>query len=483
MRVAVIGAGVNGLTAAAFFAREGIEVDVFERADVVGGACVTADWEDARIDLGAAAHPFGVASPAFRALRLEDHGLCWAHPEIPLAHPLDGASAACLLPGLDATAARLDDAGPAWSRLHRHLVDHVDDHLANILAPPLRVPAHPLAMARFAATGILPATLLARQLGEAGGALLMGSAAHAAAPLTQPLTGAFGLVFGALGMTRGWPVARGGSGEITRALARVVEHHGGCIHLGREVRSLAELDADAVVLNLPPRRVLELAGEHLARPTRRRMERWRTGLATHKLDWRLTGPIPWADPDVARAGTVHLGGIPAEIADAEARAARGEMPDRPFVILVQPGAADPTRAQARVAWATVHVPKGYVEPRPGHVRSLVEAQVERFAPGFGEHIVATRETSLAAIEEWNPAMPDGDIAAGAMTGRQTLLRPGLTLSPHTLARRRIFLASGATSPGAGVHGMPGLWAAQAVIRGARTRVPRWATRSRVAARR
>lgn len=486
-RVSVVGAGPNGLTAAAVLARAGIEVDVFERADRVGGACSSARlFGDATVDLGAAAHPFGVASPAFRALGLERHGLEWCHPPIPMAHPLDDAPAALLLPDPAATADQLGRDGDAWLALHAHLVRHLDRHLANVLAPPLRWPAHPGAMARFGATAWPSALALGRRVfgQEPARALLAGSAAHAGVPPSSPLTAAFGLLFGALGMTRGWPFARGGSGAITRALAAEVEAHGGRIHVGQQVRDLGELPPGPVVLSLTPHAVLGLQGLEVRPAVRRRLMRWRHGVASHKVDYLLDGSVPWADARLADAGTVHVAGTVAELEAAERATARGEMPRRPFVLVCQPGAADATRSRSGVVvWAYTHVPAGWREPEPGWVTSLVEAQLERFAPGFTSRVRCRAERTPSQLEAWDANLVGGDIAGGSMAGLQGVLRPGLTLDPHTLRRGGVYLASSATSPGAGVHGMPGWWAARAVIRDASRPSPIWDARARGADRR
>lgn len=468
-RVAVVGAGPNGLTAAALLARAGFHVDVFEEADEVGGACASAErFPGATVDLGAAAHPFGVASPVFQALKLERFGLTWRHPSIPLAHPLDDAPAALLHRNLESTASGLGRDERAWLRLHRHLVEHIDAHLANVLGPMLRIPPHPLALARFG----LPAMWSARTLGhslfreEVARALLAGSAAHVSVPLSKPLTASFGLLLNTLGMTSGWPVAEGGSGAITRALAEAAEAHGGRIHLGQRITSLRQLPARTVVLSLTPRQVLELDVE-LPRPTRRRLARWRYGPGSYKIDYLLDAPIPWADPEVSGAGTIHVGGTLDEIHRAEASIAAGVMPKRPFVLVCQQQVADPSRAKSgHVAWAYTHVPRGYVEPEPGYVQHLVTAQIERFAPGVASRIVDAHRTTASDLERWNPNLVGGDIAGGSMAGLQALLRPGPSLAPYTLSTRRIYLASAATPPGAGVHGMAGAWAARAVIRDA-----------------
>ncbi|MDN8626018.1 phytoene dehydrogenase-like protein [Corynebacterium mucifaciens] len=452
----IVGAGPNGLTAAARLAANGWRVDVRERASSVGGAAATQQLEGGALrDLGAACHPFGAASPAFHALRLEDYGVRWLRAPFEMAHPLEGTSA--LLEGsLEATAAGLGGDGRAWTRLHRPVVDSIDGILADVLAPMPRWPRHPVALARFGARGVLPAATLGHAVfrTEEARALFAGSATHAITSPSRPLTGAFGLLFGALGMTRGWPVAEGGSGAITAALRRLVEEHGGVVRCGEEVRELPE--ADAVILNLTPSQVLAIDGASLPARRRRSMRRWRYGPAVHKVDFVLDAPVPWADPRVGQAATVHVGGRVDEIVSAEKAVADGIMPERPFVMAAQQYAADPSRGL--VLWTYAHVPHGYRERYPGEVAEKITRQIERFAPGFS-HVVRQRiEASPAALEAWNPNIVGGDIAGGAMDGAQLLMR-----QPHRL-RKGLYLASASTAPGAGVHGMPGWWAAEAALR-------------------
>ncbi len=452
----IVGAGPNGLTAAARLATSGWRVEVCERASEVGGAASTQMLDDAWLrDLGAACHPFGVASPAFRALHLEDYGVRWLRAPYEMAHPLDG-SAAVLSGSLEQTAAGLGADEGAWLRLHRPVVERVDDILADVLAPMPHWPKHPVSLARFGARGVLPTAALGRAVfrTEEARALFAGSATHAITSPSQPFTAAFGLLFGALGMTRGWPVAEGGSGAITAALRRVVEEHGGVVRCGEEVTRLP--GADAVILNLTPAQVLRIDGSALPAPRRRSMRHWRYGPGVHKVDFVLDAPVPWADPRVGRAATVHVGGTVDEIVCAEKDVARGVLPRRPFVMVSQQYAADPSRGL--VLWTYAHVPHGYRERDPGEVAERITQQIERFAPGFSSVVRTTITTSPRALEEWNPNLVGGDIAGGTMGGAQLLLR-----QPHRL-RKGLYMASSSTAPGAGVHGMPGWWAAEAALR-------------------
>lgn len=467
-RAVVVGSGPNGLTAAAVLATRGWQVDVYERADVIGGAASSSAvlGEGTVVDHGAAAHPFGVASPIFRALDLEAHGLTWEHSRYPMAHPMDDGPAGLLHRTLEETAAGLGRDGAAWTRLHRDVVEGIDEHLENFLGPLLRWPAHPLRLAAFGPRAVWPANTLTGKAfqTERARALFAGSAVHAYLPPSAPLTSAFGLLFGALGMSRGWPVARGGSGAITKALARVAESHGARIHTGVDVTDLRDLPrANATFLNLTARQAARLPGADLAPRVRRRLERWGYGAGAFKVDFLLDGPVPWTDPAVGEATTVHVGGSAEEIAAAEKMSGAGRLPDKPFVMVCQQQAADPSRAdEGHVLWTYAHVPHGFVEEYEGQVAELIIAQIERFAPGFRDRIQRTVQTSPAELERWNPNLIGGDIAGGSMDGLNVLLRPGLTLDPYRLGEG-LYLASGSTPPGAGVHGMPGAFAAQAAI--------------------
>lgn len=487
-RAAIVGSGPNGLTAAAVLARAGWQVDVYERNAAPGGAARSQDTlgPGTIVDLGAAGHPFGLASPIFRELELERHGLEWLHSEFPLAHPLDDRPAAILHRSLETTAGELGRDSKAWQRIHGPLTRNIDAHLENLLGPMLRFPKHPLRLAAFAPSALPSASALTRFAfqGASARALFMGSAAHAIAPLDQPFTGAFGTLFGSLGQVGGWPVPRGGTQAIVDALVQVIETSGGRIHTNAEVTDLRALpDVEATLLNLTPRQVLGLKGpqvDALRERTRARLGRWRYGVGAYKVDYLLSEPIPWRDARVAGATTVHVVGSAGELQRAESLAAAGIMPEKPFVMVGQQQAADPSRASGlaegyTVIWTYAHVPHGYEERYPGEVAERIEQQIERFAPGFRDLVVFRNETSPAQLEAANPNLIGGDVAGGAMTGLQAILRPGFTLDPYRLdppsgaGRGRqptgggLYLASSSTPPGAGVHGMPGAWAAKAAL--------------------
>lgn len=467
-RAVVVGAGHNGLTAALVLARGGWEVDVYERSNSPGGAATSGEvfGNGTIVDLGAAAHPFGVASPIFRELGLEGYGLKWAHAKYPMAHPLDNSPAVLLHRSLVDTAAELGADSLAWHSLHKHIVSHINEHLETLLGPMLRVPAHPLRMARFGIPALAPANLLGKTLfkGEPARALFAGSAAHAIVPPSQPFTAGFGMLFSALGMSGGWPVAVGGTQAITDALVLAAQNHGIRIHLAAEVTHLRELPAhDVAILNLTPRQILKLPDVELTQRTLKRLNRWRYGAGIFKVDYLLTEPVRWADSRVGAATTVHVGGTAAEIEYAEKLTQKGRLPRKPFVMVCQQQVADPTRAQTgHILWTYVHVPQGYQEANSGEVAELIESQIERFAPGFRDSIMARHSTSPSQLETWNPNLVGGDIAGGTMAGAGALLRLGLTIHPYRVGTRT-FMASGATPPGAGVHGMAGAHAANAVL--------------------
>lgn len=493
-RVAVIGAGPNGLTAAAVLAQAGCRIEVFESADHIGGSARThpAFGAGSAVDFGAAAHPFGVVSPVFRQLGLENYGLEWKHPQYPMAHPLVDAPAVILHRDLKTTAAQFSDHDRrVWNHLHKPLVDDVGKLVNSVL--PVR-PRYPLALARLGLRGVWPARSLTSRLlvDEAARALLVGSAVHAIRPPSQPGTAAFGLLFNSLGMTTGWPVVSGGTGQLVRALARVIKHYGGTIKTGAKVQDLSGfVTYDAVVTTQTPRQLLALQGLDLSRPRSRSLRRWKYGTAVYKVDYLVNGPVRWNDPRVAGAGTVHVGGTVSEMQLAESQAAAGTLPERPFVMVCQQQTADPTRfsgswrslgvgrvlsaqidagripedaRQPHILWAYAHVPHGYQEQFPGEVAGLIETQISRYASGFSAQIIERHQASPVQLQEANANLIGGDIAGGAMNLAQMLRRRQyvgtLTMNPEV----PVVQASGASLPGAGVHGMAGWRAAQTILR-------------------
>ena len=462
----VVGSGPNGLAAAIVLAQAGLSVRVLEAADTVGGGARSSELTLPGFvhDVCSAIHPLGVASPFFRTLPLAEHGVEWIEPPAALAHPFDDGTAALLERSPEAAALGLGEDDGRWRRLFAPLAGNAEPLLDDVLAP-LHVPAHPLLLARFGARAALPATALARlsfREARARG-LFAGLAAHSMLPLERPPSAAFGLVLGLLAHAVGWPFPRGGSQRLSDALASYFRSLGGEIETGRRVGSLAELDETRpVLLDVTPRGLLALAGDRLPSRYRRRLERYRYGPGVFKLDWALDGPIPWRAEECARAATVHLGATLEEIAASEAAPAHGEIAERPYVLLAQQSLFDPTRAPAarHTAWAYCHVPNG----SSVDMTERIEAQVERFAPGFRERILARSALGPAEMERSNENYVGGDINGGAAILSQLFTRPVARVSPYTTPLAGVFLCSASTPPGGGVHGMCGYHAAQAALR-------------------
>ncbi len=465
----VIGGGPNGLAAAIELARAGRSVRLYEAADTVGGGSRSAELTLPGFihDPCSAVHPLALASPFMRSLDAARHGLEWVQPEAPVAHALTPGRSVLLerdLDALDASGWSARDA-TAWRRLVGPLVREWERLMPAVLGPVVRPPRHPILMARFGLPGLLPATALTRLAFRDAGtrALFAGLAAHSMLRLDRPLTGTFGLVLAALAHAVGWPVARGGSGRIVDMLEAEARSLGVQIVTGHRVESLAGLPpARTIVMDLTPRQVLAIAGDRLAGGYRRGLERYRYGPGVFKVDWALDGPIPWQDARTARAGTVHLGGTLDEMARGEAAISRGRTTDRPFVLLVQPTIADPSRAPEgkHVAWAYCHVPNGST----ADMAEVIETQVERFAPGFRDLVLARSTRDPAAMEAYDANYIGGDINGGIQDIRQLLFRPVLRWNPYTTPDPGLFLCSSSTPPGGGVHGMSGWHAAREVLR-------------------
>ncbi|MGO1833094.1 Phytoene dehydrogenase and related proteins [Actinomycetales bacterium JB111] len=475
----VVGSGPNGLSAAVALARAGVRVTVYEAGPEPGGATRSAAvlGPGTTVDLGSAVHPFGVASPFLRTLDLSRHGLEWVQPDIPVGHPLDDGPAAVQYRSLARTAADLGPDGSAWWRLYAPLVGAWEETVAAFLGPMLRPPRHPVALARLSIRGALPAQAIARALfrTERARALFAGTSAHAVLPLDRPLTAAFGVLFGAAAHATGWPVARGGSDAIAAALVAELESYGGRVVTGAEITDLAQVrPADVVLLDLGPHAVADVAGAELPAAVVRGLRGWRYGTGVHKVDYLLDGPVPWNDARLGRAGTVHLGGSLMQIAAAERDVHAGRHPGRPFVLVAQQSAIDVSRAPTgqQVLYAYAHTPAGSTVA----VGDRVDAQIERFAPGFRDRVIGRVESSPADLERWNANLVGGDVIGGSMGGAQLLLRPRATLRPYSLGAPGLFMCSASTPPGGGVHGMNGYHAARAALahlrRGARsTRAP------------
>lgn len=463
----VVGSGPNGLAAAVALAREGLRVEVLEGQDTLGGGCRTLPLTlpGFRHDHCSAVHPLAVGSPFFRRLPLAAHGLEWIHPEAPLAHPFDDGTAAILARSFEDTGATIGPDARAWRALLAPFAAEFEGLVDELLGAMIHVPRRPLLLARFGFSGLLPIASLARARfrGERARALFSGIAAHAQLRFDQTASSAFGLVLGSAAHAVGWPFPRGGAQAIADALASLLAAHGGRVETGRPVGALGELpEARATLLDVTPRQLLAIAGGRLPAGYAAALGRFRYGPGSFKVDWALAGPIPWRAPEVARAGTVHLGGTLDEMAASEVAVAEGRLAERPFVLLAQHSRFDPSRAPEgrHTAWAYCHVPRGYT----GDATAAIEAQVERFAPGFRELVLARATRGPMQLEADDPNLVGGDIGAGSMHLAQLVARPALRLSPWSTPLPGVFLCSASTPPGGGVHGMCGWHAAQAALR-------------------
>lgn len=462
----IVGSGPNGLAAALTLASRGVDVTVFEAADKIGGGARTSENTLPGLlhDDCSAVHPLAAASPILGDPALAAHGLRWRHPDVALAHPLDGQAAAVLHRDIDDTASGLGADGTAWRRLLVPLADNLKPLTGEIFRPPLHVPRHQVTLARFGVRAVPPATWTAQLFGtDQARALFAGAAAHAVQPLSRPATSAIALMLLAAGHRHGWPVAEGGSQAITDALASALRDHGGTIETGVRVTRMEDLPpAEITMLDVSPTAAARILGDRLPARVSRSYRRWRYGPSAFKLDLAVEGGIPWRDEACRRAGTVHVGGTISEIADAERQISRGQMPERPFVLVGQQYLADPTRSvgDIRPVWVYGHVPHGY----PGDATEAILRQLERFAPGTRERIRATFRRSPAELAEYNPNYIGGDIAVGAASAVQLAFRPRIALDPYSTGVDGVYLCSAATPPGPGVHGMCGVNAAQSSLR-------------------
>ncbi|MGW5432956.1 phytoene desaturase family protein [Streptomyces sp. NPDC004059] len=462
----VVGGGPNGLAAAITLAREGVSVTLLEAADEIGGGTRSGEaiLPGLLHDHCSAIHPMAVGSTFLQSLDLGRYGLRWKLPEIDCAHPLDDGTAAVLHRSVTETAAGLGPDGRRWTRLFARPAEAYDELAQDILGPLLRIPRHPLLLARFGLPAALPATVLAKAFaGEQARALFAGVAAHAFHPLQRPFSSSIGLGILTAGHRHGWAVAAGGSHSITRAMAALLLDLGGTIQTGARVRSHLQLPpADIVLYDLTPTAVAEILGDRLPTHVARAYRRFQYGPGAFKVDFAVEGGVPWTAEAARRAGTVHLGGTLAEIAETERRIHAGRMPERPFVLVGQQYLADPQRSVGDVhpVWTYAHVPHGYT----GDATEAIIAQMERFAPGFRDRVVGTAVRTTSAFAAYNPNYVGGNIMTGSKDLSQLLFGPRPTLNPYDVGLPGHFICSAATPPGPGAHGMCGAHAARRALR-------------------
>jgi phytoene dehydrogenase-like protein len=462
----VIGAGPNGLAAAIEIASAGHSVCIVEARETVGGGARTAELTLPGFlhDVCSAIHPMAIASPFFKTLPLAKHGLEWIRSPAALAHPFDDGSAAVLYRSIPDTCATLGTDGPAYEKLFSAFVRNAELLVPEILAPPLRWPRHPLLLMNFGTQAMQSAKgLIDRRFhGLHARGLFTGIAAHSNMPLNESPTAAAGLLLSLLGHVEGWPLAKGGSQTISNALASYFTSLGGRIMTSTPVTSLDALPAArAVVFDLTPRQLLKLASNRLPAGYKQELQQYRYGPGVFKVDWALNAPIPWKARKCADAATVHVGGSAEEIVQGEGIVAGGGHPERPFVLLAQQSLFDDTRAPAgkQSAWGYCHVPAD----SNVDMTERIESQIERFAPGFRDCILARHTMTAAAFETYNPNYVGGDITGGLPTVRQVFARPTLRLTPYSMPAKDLFICSSSTPPGGGVHGMCGYHAARAVL--------------------
>ncbi len=462
-KACVVGAGPNGLAAAIVLGRAGAQVEVFEAEATPGGAVRTMELTLPGFlhDFGSAVHPMAVGSPFFSSLPLEEHGLEWIHSLAPLAHPLDGGTAVVLERDLDDAAKVLGPDGEAWSKLMRPFAEHWREFAPEVLRPLPAIPVHPLLMARFGMVALLSAKSIASRFSsERTRALFAGFAAHSFLALDEVVSGAFGMMMAISAHAVGWPIARGGSQSLTNALCSYLSTLGGKVTTSARVESLAALSGyDVTLCDVTPRQLLKIGGERLSESYCRQLGKFRYGPGVFKVDYALREPIPWKASECLRSACVHLGGSFEEIAASEKSVRRGQHPERPFVLLAQPSLFDPTRAPAgkHTAWAYCHVPNGST----ADMLPRIEDQIERFAPGFRETVLARRTFSTAELERMDANLVGGDIAGGVIDIRQFLFRP--TWRHYGTSATDIYICSASTPPGGSVHGMCGYHAAKVAL--------------------
>jgi phytoene dehydrogenase-like protein len=457
----VVGSGPNGLAAAARLARAGLDVTVLEAGDTIGGGTRSSEMIVPGLvhDHCSAVHPLAAGSPFLAGLDLSSYGLTWLQPAVDCVHPLDDGSAGAFYRSIERTAEALGTDGQRWRRVFEPMASHFDALFADASQPVLRIPRHPLTLARFGAGAMLPATTLAwKWKTDEAKALWAGVASHAFSRLDRPMTSAVGMMLIVAAHAKGWVVAQGGSQAISRAMATDIERHGGTIETGVRVTSVGDLPpSDVLMLDLSPSIAADILGDRLPDRVARSYRRFRHGPGAFKVDFAIEGDVPWTAEAARRAGTVHLGGSFDEVVANELAVHRGAMPDRPFVLVGQQYIADPSRSVGNVhpLWTYAHVPHGYT----GDATEAITAQIERFAPGFRERIIGTAARSTTEMSQYNPNYIGGDVIGGASSLKQLLFRPRFAVDPYFTGIPGTYLCSASTPPGAGAHGMCGANAA------------------------
>ena len=465
-KAVVVGAGPNGLAAAIHLARNGFEVRVLEAAEAIGGGARSGELTVPGVihDYCSASHPMGVGSSFWREIDLGRYGLTWKWSEVDCAHPLDDGTAGVLYQSIEKTAAGMGSDGRRWRLAVGDLATNFDDLGQDLFRPVLHVPRHLVRLTAFGPRALLPATVVGRWFRtEQARAVFAGAAAHLFTRLDRPMTASLGLLFLASGHRYGWPVAEGGSGAITAALAAALREQGGAITTGVTVTSRADIpDADVVMLDLTPAAALAIYGDVMPARIKRSYRRYRQGSSAFKVDFAIEGDIPWINPGCGRAGMVHLGGTFAEIAHTERQRAEGRMAERPFTLVGQQYLADPSRSARNInpIWSYAHVPFGY----NGDATAAVIGQIERFAPGFRDRVITTVSKSTADLQAYNPNYIGGDIIGGANDRLQMLFRPRVAIDPYFTGVPGVYLCSQSTPPGAGIHGLCGYHAARSALR-------------------
>ncbi|GLE54123.1 phytoene desaturase family protein [Mycobacterium montefiorense] len=461
----VVGSGPNGLAAAICLAARGVQVTLLEAADEIGGGMRSAEaiLPGLLHDQCSAIHPMAVGSPFLSSFNLQRYGLTWRWPDIDCVHPLDGGSAGVLHRSVQQTAAGLGRDGALWRRAFGYPAAHFDSLSGDIMGPLLRIPHHPLMLARFGAPTLLPASTFARTLRtEEGRGLFGGVAAHAFRPLHYPMTSAIGMGLLAAGHRHGWAVAEGGSQSIANAMVTLLTDLGGKIETGVRVQNSSQLPlADVTLFDLAPSAVAGILGDRLPRRISAAFTKFRRGPGAFKVDFAVEGGVPWTNPDAQRAGTVHLVGSYAELAGTERDVHAGRMPERPFVLIGQQYLADPQRSVGNThpVWSYAHVPNGYT----GDATEAIISQIERFAPGFRDRIVGQTVRTTTQMATFNANYAGGDIMTGSKDIRQLTFGPRITFSPYTIGVPGMYICSAATPPGPGAHGMCGANAARLAL--------------------